>query len=354
MLWALFAFDTQVGGRLLVNLFYNELLGKYITTFLSYSFTSLLGDRLSGFFIGPYGILTTGLAYACAVLLPVMAAFFFIYALLYSCGYISRLSLTFNRLLKLLGLNGYALPALLFSCCKITGLKKSSALHTSREQRIMLLLLLFGLPCVTQLIIILNLLSILPANYALIFLGVMLGQFFLLLGLHNMLPQPPSSVYVDKVVPLHFPDLSRTCTVTGIYLRWYLHSIVPLLLGVSALLWAAQITGLLGLLRELCAPLIGAFLDLPPSFTDSIVLGLFRKDFGAASLYDLANNGMLNSIQVLVSTLFIALTFPCLGLAGEVRRQYGWRWALALFFLTTLYAFIIAAAVNKILRIYYI
>ncbi|MDR2430710.1 MAG: hypothetical protein LBD99_00405 [Candidatus Margulisbacteria bacterium] len=348
----MFGFVNLCGSKMLVNFFYRELLGKYFIPFCTYFLTGWFGDGfLAAFFVGPYGLLTTGLAYALAVMLPLLASFFFAYALLENSGYIDRLSLTFNRLLKLFGLNGYAAPALLFGCCKIAALHKTRTLYTRRERALSLLLLIFFLPCVSQLVIVFNLLTIIPRHYALIFLGVLLGQLFILLNLRRLLPGGTGSHYLSELRPLHLPDPGKVFSAVWAYTRWYLRAICPLIIGISLLLFLSDAVGLLGLLKNLFAPFTVVFLDLPEAFTDSLILGLFRKDLSAVSLYDLANNGMLNSIQVLVACLFISLSAPCLGFVSELGRQRGWRQALLIFALSTAYAFTIAALVNKILRI---
>ena len=349
---SIFSFVIFVGNHILVRFFYAELLNKYIMPALSYLISSLFGQTIfSDLLSGPYGILTTGLPYVFAILLPIMASFFFIYALLDNTGYISRLSLTLNRLLKFVGLNGYSLPTLLFNCCKITSLQKTRTLYSHKEQIISILLILFFLPCITQIVIILNLLTIIPLNYILIFCSVLLLQLLVLLGLRKFFLRQPASVYVAPIKPLHLPNLHQVLQTTWVYLRWYIRDIIPLILSISLLLWGAQACGLLDIIKNFAAPLVNTFLDLPLDFTSSAILGLFRKDFGAASLYDMANNGLLNSIQVLVSTLFITLSLPCLGVTAELYRQYGWRKTILIFGLSLIYAFTIAAIVNKILRI---
>jgi ferrous iron transport protein B len=213
-------------------------------------------------------------------------------------------------------------------------------------------LLIFFLPCVSQLTIVFNLLTVIPRHYALIFLGVLLGQLFMLLNLHRLLPRRQTgSHYLSELKPLHLPEPGKALAAVLTYTRWYLRAICPFIVGISLLLFLSDAAGLLDLLKELLAPFTAVFLNLPEAFTDSLILGLFRKDLGAVALYDLANNGMLNSIQVLVACLFITLSPPCLGFVSELGRQRGWRQALFIFVLSTVYAFAVAALVNKILRI---
>jgi len=349
----LFGFVYFCGGQLLVNLFYNELFGKYVIPFGVYLCTTLCGEGFwTKLLVGPYGLLTTGAAYALAVVLPLLLSFFFIYALLENTGYIQRLELTLNRFLRLFRLNGYAVPSLLFACCKISALNQSKTLYTRKERAVSLLLLLFFIPCAPQLVIVFYLLGTIPFNYALVYVGVMLAQLVLVLNLQRLLPQQQTgSKYLSRLVPLRLPDLPAVLNRTWIYTRWYLREICPLIIGISLLLFLSDASGLLDFLRRLIVPLLEYFLDLPAIATDSLLLGLFRKDFGIASLYSLVNNQLLNSIQVLTACLFISLSAPCLGFVGEIRRQQGWGKALLVLGASTIYAFTIAALVNKIIRI---
>lgn len=135
------------------------------------------------------------------------------------------------------------------------------------------------------------------------------------------------------------------------YVVWYLREIVPLILLSAVFLFVLDSTSILTLLRTAITPIVTNILVLPEKFTETIILGLIRKDFGAVSIYDLANNGYLNSIQILVATTFISLSIPCIGFLGAVRRIQGSRFMLTLFVGSTLYAFVIAGFLNWILRI---
>jgi ferrous iron transport protein B len=138
---------------------------------------------------------------------------------------------------------------------------------------------------------------------------------------------------------------------TGIYILWYLREIVPLILISAVALFVLDALTLLPLLRSVIAPVVTSLLSLPEKFTETVILGLVRKDFGAVSIYDLANNGYLNSIQILVATTFLSLSVPCIGFLGAIKRIQGSRFMVLLFLGSTLYAFLIAGLLNWILRI---
>jgi ferrous iron transport protein B len=132
---------------------------------------------------------------------------------------------------------------------------------------------------------------------------------------------------------------------------WYCREITPLILLSSMCLFFFDAFGLIGAVRGAIGPFLQQVLNLPDRFIDTVLLGLFRKDFGAVALYDMANNGMLNSIQVLVALLFLSLSIPCLGFIIALAKEKGWRAAAAVFVFSTVYAFGLAALMNVILRI---
>src|SRR5581483_5967820 len=69
---------------------------------------------LTSFVVGPYGMLTMGVTYAVAIVLPVVTTFFFVFSMLEDSGYLPRLAVMSNRVLRGMGLNGKAvLPMVL-------------------------------------------------------------------------------------------------------------------------------------------------------------------------------------------------------------------------------------------------
>jgi len=63
--------------------------------------------------VGPFGLLTVGLVLSLGIVLPVLATFFFVFAVLEDSGYLPRLSLLADRFMRLLGLDGRGLLPLI-------------------------------------------------------------------------------------------------------------------------------------------------------------------------------------------------------------------------------------------------
>jgi ferrous iron transport protein B len=73
---------------------------------------------LQDLFANEYGIITLGLRYAIAIVLPVVSTYFLMFSLLEDSGYLPRLSLMLDRVFKAIGLSGRAvIPMVLgFGC----------------------------------------------------------------------------------------------------------------------------------------------------------------------------------------------------------------------------------------------
>jgi len=68
-----------------------------------------------------------------------------------------------------------------------------------------------------------------------------------------------------------------------------------------------QVNRIVVVWQNLLAPLVTGWLQLPREAATAFVMGLVRRDFGAAGLYALA----LTPYQVVVSLVTITLFVPC-------------------------------------------
>jgi ferrous iron transport protein B len=82
----------------------------------------------------------------------------------------------------------------------------------------------------------------------------------------------------------------------------------PWFLFGAILISVMQITGLLQVVIDILHPIVVHWLKLPQEAGIAFVMGLVRRDFGAAGLYDLN----LNSFQILISLITLTLFVPCI------------------------------------------
>ena len=82
----------------------------------------------------------------------------------------------------------------------------------------------------------------------------------------------------------------------------------------------------------------------------AFVVGFLRRDFGAAGLYRLAEQGRLDPVQIVVALVTLTLFMPCIANFFMIVKERGWRTGLAIAAFIFPFAVAVGAAVNAVLR----
>jgi ferrous iron transport protein B len=298
---------------------------------------------------GPYGLVNLGLRYAFAIVLPIVTAFFLVFALLEDSGYLPRLALLLDRALKRVGLSGRAvIPLVLGFGCNTMATLVTRTLETRRERIIATLLLALAIPCSAQLGVVLGILSAWPG--AVVVWGLTLVVVFLAVGrlAAAFLPGDPPSFYLE-LPRLRAPHAANVLRKTGARVRWYFAEILPLFLLASVLLWAGELTGALHRATGVLAPLV-RLIGLPAEAAPAFLYGFFRRDFGAAGLYDLAHRGLLSPAALTTAAVTITLFVPCIAQFLVMKKERGLKVAVGVLVVATTIAFAVGGAVGWLLR----
>jgi ferrous iron transport protein B len=288
--------------------------------------------------VGEYGVWTLGVTYAIALILPIVTFFFLVFALLEDTGYLPRLAMLIDRAFKALGLNGRAvIPMVLGFGCDTMATVVTRVLETRRERVITTLLLTLTIPCSAQLGVVLALLAAYPLGLA-IWAGV-IASVFLVSGwlAAQVLPGRAMPFYME-IPPMRLPSLSNVLLKTLARLQWYFLEVLPLFLIASVLIWVGQLTGLFDLALRVLTPLTRA-LGLPAEASVAFLFGFFRRDYGAAGLYDLHAKGLLTGNEMLITAVVLTLFVPCVAQFLVTIRERGWKTALAMFAIAVTVAF---------------
>lgn len=297
-----------------------------------------------------YGIITLGIRYAIAIVLPVVTTFFLMFSLLEDSGYLPRLSLLMDRLFKMIGLSGRAIiPMVLGLGCGTMATLVTRTLETKRERLIATLLLALAIPCSAQLGVILGLLSQNPQ--ALLIWGGFLFLIFLIIGFlaAQILPGKQPNFYME-IPPLRMPRPKAILTKTYVRLKWYFGEILPLFVLASVLIWLGKLTGLFDVLVSGLQPIMLA-LGLPPQATPVFLYGFFRRDYGAAGMFDLQQQGVLNSQQLVVAATTLTLFIPCIAQLQFMVKERGVKTALVIAAFVFTFAFLMGYLMNQVLTI---
>ncbi len=314
---------------------------------------------LTAFFVGPYGLITMGATYAVAIVLPVVATFFFVFSMLEDSGYLPRLAVMANRGLRSMGLNGKAvLPMVLGLGCDTMATLTARIMETRKERMLVTLLLALGIPCSSQLSVIFALMQRTSPAATLVWLAVVIGT---LLGVGwvaaRVLPGDTSD-FLLEMPPLRQPMVRNLVSKTMARIEWYLKEAVPLFLIGTAFLFVLDAAHLLGFVHRLGEPIVHHVLGFPRAagvsdrVSEDLLVGFLRRDFGAAGMLDLARAHLLSSADVAVSMVTITLFIPCIANVFMMAKERGWKTAGAMSAFIFPYAIAVGATVRMGFRLF--
>jgi ferrous iron transport protein B len=353
VLAAAYLFVGQFGAGTLVKLLEDRVFGQWISPLairLAHRF--IPWEFAQDFLVGPYGIITMALAYALALVLPIVGTFFIAFGMLEDSGYLPRLAVMVDRLFKKMGLNGKAvLPMVLGLGCDTMATLTTRILETPKERLIVIILLALGVPCSAQLTVIVAMLGGLSIAAIAIWLFVVLAVIVLVGRLAARILPGRGSDFVLELPPLRLPRPGNILVKTVARLEWYLKEAVPLFILGTVLLFVGDKLKVLGWVERAAEPVLSGALGLPKETAEAFVIGFLRRDFGAAGLYDMARRGALTPAQILVAMVTITLFIPCIANFFMIVKERGWKTALAIAAFITPFALAVGAALNALLRL---
>jgi ferrous iron transport protein B len=338
------------GAQVLVNLLEKGLFGTYLNPWATALAAHIPFAAARDFLVGQYGLITMGMTYAIAIVLPVVTTFFLVFGFLEDSGYIPRLAIFSDRLFRAMGLNGRAvLPMVLGLGCDTMATMTTRILATPKERLIAILLLALGVPCSAQLATIMGILGGISFAALATLFAVVLFQMVLVGFLAARVLSGDRSDFVMELPPLRLPRLRNLLTKTALRVRWYLGEAVPLFLIGTALLFVLDRVGGLTALASAARPIVTGLLGLPPKAAEVFVMGFLRRDYGAAGLFLMARNGALTHVQAVVALTVMTLFVPCVANFLMIVKERGLGVGLAILTFVTLIAVGTGAVLNAAL-----
>jgi ferrous iron transport protein B len=311
----------------------------------------VVGKFAHDLLVGPYGIVTMALTYAIAIVLPVVITFFLFFGVLEDSGYLPRLAVMLNRIFRKMGLNGKAvLPMVLGLGCDTMATLTTRILETKKEATIVTLLLALGVPCSAQLGVIMAMLGPLAPAATIIWLSVIIGTIFMVGFLASKVVPGQTGDFILEIPPVRVPKLSNIAIKVMARTEWYLKEAVPLFIVGTLLLYVLDALHLLTKIQTVFAPLVVGALGLPAEASNAFVIGFLRRDYGAAGLFMMQQDGKLDGIQTLVALTTITLFIPCVANFLVILKERGRKAGFAIAGFVLFFAFGFGALMNFTLR----
>ncbi len=328
------------------------IMGHYYYRFIMGIMTKFLDDSsfLGQLLIGEFGILTMAPIYLFGLLLPLVVGFYLVLSIMEDSGYLPRLAALVDRLLTGLGLNGRAIiPMILGFGCVTMATITTRILGSKRERFIATMLLGLAIPCSAQLGVIMGLIA--PLGGDLLFLYVfVITAIFVLTGtiLNRIMPGQSSDLLID-LPPIRMPLLKNVLYKTYSKSKMFIKEAGPLFVLGAAIITIFQYTGILTVIADFFAPITEGFLKLPKETAQTFIMGIIRRDFGAAGLNTMAAQGLLNPVQIVVALIAITLFVPCIAAIMVIFKERSWQESLLIWVGSFVISFLTAGAIAQIL-----
>ncbi len=295
--------------------------------------------------IGEFGVLTMTVTYLLGLLLPLVMGFYTALSLLEDSGYLPRLATLLDRLMNAVGLNGRAvIPVILGFGCVQLGTITTRILGSKRERTIATSILNFVIPCSAQLGVIAGMLAAIGMGFTLAYAGVI----FLCLAvigtiLARVVPGQSTPLLID-LPPMRLPRPGNV--LRKVFVRSYFfmkEAYIWFVVGALAVS-TLQVSGGLDLWQRVFAPLTEGWLHLPREASTAFVMGMVRRDFGAAGLTNLG----LTPWQTVVALVTITLFVPCIASLMILFKERGVKEAAAIWLSACALAFGVGGLVAQV------
>ncbi len=300
------------------------------------------------FLAGEFGVLTMTVTYLLGVILPLVAGFYVLMALLEDSGYLPRIAALADRALTSMGLNGRAvIPLILGLGCVTMGTLSTRILGSKRERVIATALMAIAVPCSAQIAVIATLMARTGSVYALAYLAILLAIFVAVgTALGKLAPGESTSLLID-IPPLRIPRLANVARKSATKLWHFMKEVSLFFLAGAALISTLDVTGALAWIQGVARPLTVGWLHLPKEAATAFVMGFVRRDFGAAGFFTMD----LTPDQLLVAMVTITLFVPCIASVMVIWKERGPRYLTALLAASIGGAFLVGGLLARVLEV---
>ncbi|SCG84307.1 Ferrous iron transport protein B homolog [Proteiniborus sp. DW1] len=335
------------GGKALRATLLLPLVNKVLVPFFKMIFASIIPEGiLLNVLIGEYGIFVIGFEWIISLILPYVLLFYIVFSFLEDSGFLPRLSVLFDSIMRKMGIQGGSMITILMGYgCAVPAIIGSRTATTKKERLIIATSVCFAVPCISQTGALISLF----AGFSPILLVLMiLLSLVIMITVSSILGRVLKG-NVDPMV-IEIPNLlmpNGKAYLTKLKIRmkhFLLEAEVPMLISI-VIAAVLKETGLLAFIAVYLEPLVSGWLGLPKEAVIALILGVVRREMAVAPL--LAIEG-LTALQAFVGGTVALLYLPCLSVFGILSKEFNAKVAVAIGLSTTVSAFIVAGLINQI------
>ncbi len=278
----------------------------------------LVGGEIN--FVESFGLLTSGLYVPFAMVLPYVISFYFVLGLMEDTGYLPRLAVLMDNVMHRLGLHGFAIiPTLLGLGCNVPAVLGTRILESKRERFIAATLISIAVPCAALQAMIIGLVGAEGWQYVAMVYGTLFVVWIILGFILNRTVKGFSPELLIEIPPYRLPPWRTVLQKLWMRTYGFLVEAVPIILGAVVAINILYFFGVFDAIANFAAPVVTGLLGLPKEAVIAIAIGFLRKDVALGLLAPLA----LTSSQLVVGSVVLAMSFPCIATFVVLLRELG-------------------------------
>lgn len=332
-------------GKALRAVLLLPLVNQVLVPFFRTLFTSFIPEgMLLNILVGEYGIFVISFEWIIALILPYVFLFYVVFSFLEDSGYLPRLSVLFDNIMRKLGVQGGSLINIVMGYgCAVPAIIGSRAASSRKERLIISTAVCFAVPCISQTGALISLLG----NYSAWLLAAMILFSLLIMVTATLIAGRLIDGTVEPLIievpNLLIPEPKAYTRKLLIRMKHFVYDAeLPMLLSIviAALL---KETGLLDAAAVYAEPIVSRWLGLPSEAVIALILGIVRREMSVAPL--LALN--LTPLQAFVGATVGLLYLPCLSVFGVLTKEFSVRVAVTISTLTIISALVLGGLINQ-------
>jgi ferrous iron transport protein B len=308
----------------------------------------LIGKLINGEidYLQSFGLLSTGIYIPLAVVLPYIVAFYFVLGILEDVGYLPRLAVLMDTLLHRLGLHGYAIiPSILGFGCNVPAIMATRILESRRQRFIAATLISIAIPCAALQAMIIGLVGQQGMQYVAIVYGSLFVSWVIVGLILNHTVKGFSPELIMEIPPYRFPPWRVIGEKLWLRVSGFIKEALPIVLGAVLVVNILYMLNVFDFIANIAAPVLTGLLGLPKESVVALAIGFLRKDVAVGMLAPLG----LTAKQLVISTTFLAMVFPCVATFVILARELGVRDMLKATGIMIVAALIVGGLLNLIL-----
>jgi len=307
------------------------------------NFASILLNVL----IGEYGIFVISFQWIIALIFPYVLSFFVGITFLEDSGYLPRVSVLFDNIMRKLGVQGGSLIHVFLALgCAVPAILGSRTATTAKEKKVIATIICFAIPCISQIGALVALFSAYSWRVSAAMLAFTLLVFVVSAWVAGRIIKGNVDPLILEVPNLLLPNPKTYFRKLTIRMKHFLKDAELPMMGAVFLAAILAGTGVLAALanQPQVQAVVSGWLGMPEEAVVSLVLGIVRREMSVAPLLGLN----LTYLQVFVAGVVSLLYLPCLSVFGILAKEFNLRFALKIFAGTIFFAIFVGGIVNQI------